>query len=37
MDFPATTFAVIRQQVKWADITTYFAQNLPVLYSEAEK
>lgn len=37
MDFPATTFAIIRQKVKWADIPSYFAQHLSILYSEAGK
>ncbi|MGQ0737567.1 MAG: GyrI-like domain-containing protein [Bacteroidota bacterium] len=37
MDFPATTFAIIRQEVKWSDITAFFAQHLPILYEEASK
>ncbi len=37
MDFAATTFAIIRQKVKWPDITAFFAQHLPILYEEAAK
>jgi len=37
MDFPATTFAVIRQEVKWPDITAFLSQHLPILYEEAAK
>ena len=37
MDFPATTFAIIRQVVKWSDIPAFFAQHLPILYEEAAK
>lgn len=37
MDFPSTTFAVIRQQVKWSDIHTFQTQHLPIIRSEAIK
>ncbi|MBM3416566.1 MAG: hypothetical protein FJY20_08985 [Bacteroidetes bacterium] len=37
MDFPATRFAIIRQQVKWADITSFYQQHLSILYDEARK
>jgi effector-binding domain-containing protein len=37
MDFPATSFAIIRQVVKWPDITAFFAQHLPILYEDAAK
>lgn len=37
MDFPATTFAIIRQVVKWSDIPAFYAQHLPILYDEAAK
>lgn len=33
MNFPATTFAIIRQRVKWSDISTYYAQHLPIIDS----
>jgi effector-binding domain-containing protein len=37
IDFPATTYAYIRQVVKWTDIQAFFAQHLPLLYEEAVK
>ncbi len=37
MNFPATTYAMIRQQIKWADISSFFAQHLPIIYNETEK
>jgi effector-binding domain-containing protein len=37
MDFPATTFAIIRQVVKWSDIPAFYAQHLPILYDETAK
>lgn len=37
MDFPSTTFAVIRQQVKWSDIYSFQLQHLPIIRSEAIK
>ena len=37
MNFPATTYAVVRQQVKWSDITSFFAQHFQILYNEAGK
>ncbi len=37
MNFPATTFAIIRQQVKLNDMSTFFARHLPILFEEAAK
>ncbi len=37
MDFPSTTFAVIRQQVKWNDIHSFQTQHLPIIRSETMK
>jgi effector-binding domain-containing protein len=37
MDFPATRFAMIRQQVKWADITSFYQQHLSIISNEARK
>lgn len=37
MDFPATSFAIIRQEVKWTDITSFFGQHIRILYEEAGK
>lgn len=37
MNFPATSFAMIRQEIKWTDITSFFAQHIPLLYEEARK
>lgn len=35
MDFPATTFATIRQQVKWDDVSSFFAQHIAILNEAA--
>ncbi len=32
MNFPATSFAMIRQRVKWSDMSNFFSQHLPILY-----
>lgn len=37
MDFPATTFASIRQKIKWTDIPAFYSQHLPIIYAEAGK
>lgn len=37
MDFPSTTFALIRQQVKWSDIQLFLTQHLPIIRNEAFK
>jgi effector-binding domain-containing protein len=37
MNFQATSFAFIRQQVKWSDIPSFFAQNLPLIYSASSQ
>ncbi|MBL7722141.1 MAG: SRPBCC family protein [Chitinophagaceae bacterium] len=37
MDFPSTTFALIRQQVKWSDIHSFQTQHLPIIRNEAMK
>ncbi|HEY6064492.1 MAG TPA: SRPBCC family protein, partial [Chitinophagaceae bacterium] len=36
MNFPATTFALVRQQVKWSDLSSFFAEHLPIVYQEAQ-
>src|SRR5258705_8181992 len=36
MNFPATTFAMIRQQVKWVDLLSFFEEHLPIVYQEAQ-
>lgn len=36
MNFPATTFAMIRQQVKWNDLLSFFEEHLPLVYQEAQ-
>lgn len=36
MNFPATTFAMIRQQVKWSDLLSFFDEHLPIVYQEAQ-
>ena len=37
MDFPATTFLQVRQQVGWTDMGRFYAQHLPLVYQEALK
>jgi effector-binding domain-containing protein len=37
MDFPATRFAMVRQQVKWADISVFFKSHLDILYKETAR
>ena len=37
MNFPATTFAIVRQQVKWDDMAAFFEQHLPLINAEALK
>jgi effector-binding domain-containing protein len=36
MNFPATTFALVRQQVKWVDLLSFFQEHLPIVYQEAQ-
>jgi effector-binding domain-containing protein len=36
MDFPATKFAMVRQQVKWSDLLSFFSEHLPIIYQEAK-
>lgn len=36
MNFPATTFAIVRQQVKWPDLLSFFEEHLPIVYQEAQ-
>jgi effector-binding domain-containing protein/uncharacterized protein YndB with AHSA1/START domain len=37
INFPATTYAVVRQKVKWADISSFYTQSLPVIYQEIQR
>lgn len=37
MNFPATSFAIIRQRVKWSDISSFYSQHIAILYAEAGK
>lgn len=37
MNFPATRFATIRQQIKWSDLLSFYQQHLPLLIDEAAK
>jgi len=32
LNFPATSFAVIRQRVNWNDMSSFFTEHLPILY-----
>jgi effector-binding domain-containing protein len=36
MNFPATTFAMIRQQVKWVDLLSFFSEHFPIVYQEVQ-
>lgn len=35
MNFPATSFAIVRQKVKWPDLLPFFAEHLPLVAQEA--
>ncbi len=37
MNFPSSTFAIYRQQIKMADMRAFFAEHLPPIYDEATK
>ena len=37
MNFPATSFAMVRQRIQMSDITSFFITHLPVLYTESGK
>ncbi|MBL7724472.1 MAG: SRPBCC family protein [Chitinophagaceae bacterium] len=37
MNFPATSYASIRQLVKWADISSFYSQHISILYSDSVK
>ncbi|HMU45658.1 MAG TPA: GyrI-like domain-containing protein [Chitinophagaceae bacterium] len=37
LNFPATTFAAIRQVVKFSDIGSFYGKHLPVLYEETNR
>jgi len=37
MNFPASSFATIRQQIKWNDIVSFYAQQFPKVYEEVQK
>jgi effector-binding domain-containing protein len=37
MNFPATTFAAVRQVVKWSDLTSFYMQHYPILFEEVKK
>lgn len=36
MNFPATSYAMIRQQVKWSDLLSFFEEHLPIVYQEVQ-
>lgn len=37
MNFPATSFAQVRQQVKWADMSSFFSNHFSFITAELEK
>lgn len=37
MNFPATSYASIRQLVKWPDISSFYSQHISILYSDSVK
>lgn len=37
MNFPATTFAAVRQVVKWADLVSFYMQHYPILFEEIKR
>jgi effector-binding domain-containing protein len=36
MNFPATTYALIRQPVKWSDLPSFFSEHFPIVYQEVQ-
>jgi effector-binding domain-containing protein len=36
MNFPATTYAIVRQQVKWNDLQSFFSEHFPIVYQEVQ-
>ncbi|NOT50002.1 MAG: hypothetical protein HOP10_01835 [Chitinophagaceae bacterium] len=36
MNFPATTFAIVRQKIKWSYLSSFFAEHIPIVYQEAQ-
>ena len=36
MNFPTTVFAMVRQQVKWSDLLSFFEEHLPIVYQEVK-
>jgi effector-binding domain-containing protein len=36
-DFPSTNFALIRQKVKWSDLSGFFLQHYPILFDAISK
>jgi effector-binding domain-containing protein len=36
MNFPATTYAIVRQQVKWNDLQSFFTEHFPIVYQEIQ-
>src|SRR5687767_4563378 len=37
MNFPNTTYAFVRQQIKWSDIGPFYTQHLPLILGEVQK
>jgi effector-binding domain-containing protein len=37
LNFPATTYAIVRQQISWSDIPSFHAAHQPLLITEAAK
>ena len=36
MNFPATTFAMVRQQVNWSDLLSFFEEHFPIVFQEVQ-
>ena len=36
LNFPATSFAAVKQQIRWADLSSFYAEHLPIVQQEAQ-
>ncbi|HUM97129.1 MAG TPA: GyrI-like domain-containing protein [Chitinophagaceae bacterium] len=36
LNFPATNFAAVKQQIRWADLPSFYAEHLPIVIQEAQ-
>ncbi|HNL59280.1 MAG: Polyketide cyclase / dehydrase and lipid transport [Bacteroidetes bacterium ADurb.BinA245] len=36
LNFPATNFAAVKQQIRWADLQSFYAEHLPIVIQEVQ-